>query len=135
MIYISSNNFRHPVTKIGGARDFVFSKSLELFWGPPNLLRGCRIYFTGAKRLELEVNHSSRSSAEVKKQWSYTCMPPCTFDREYIDTAEWMPQSRRRHRSLCSKGASCEGVCKFYKQVPPSASRAISNNFALKDYE
>jgi hypothetical protein len=76
MVYISSNNVRHPVAKTVGARDFVFSKSLEFLWGPPNLLRGCRIYFTEAKRLGFEVNHSSRSSAEVKKQWSYTCMPP-----------------------------------------------------------
>jgi len=122
MIYISSNNVRHPVTKIVWARDFVFSKSLELLWGPPNLLRGCWIYLTGAKRLGLEVNHSPRSSVEVKKQWSYTCMPPYTFDREYIDTAEWMSQSRRRRRrrrrrSLCSKRAGCEWVCKFYKQA------------------
>jgi len=65
MIYTSSNNARHPVTKIVGTRDSVFSKSLELLWGPPNLLRGCRIYFTGAKWLGLEVNHSPRSSAEV----------------------------------------------------------------------
>ena len=118
MIYISSNNVRHPVTKIVWARDFVFSKSLEeLLWGPPNLLHGYWIYFTGVKRLGLEVNHSPRSSVEVKKQWSYNCIPPYTFDREYIDTAEWTSQSRRRRRSLCSKRVGCKWVCKCYKQA------------------
>jgi len=33
----------------------------------------------GVKRLGLEADHSSLSSAEVNNAWSYTCIPECVF--------------------------------------------------------
>jgi hypothetical protein len=36
--------------------------------------------------------------------------PPYTYGREYIDTAERIPQSGRRHRSLCSNRAVSESL-------------------------
>jgi hypothetical protein len=33
----------------------------------------------GVKRPEREVNHSTLTSAEVKKTWIYTCTPPYAF--------------------------------------------------------
>jgi hypothetical protein len=36
-------------------------------------------YFPGVKRPRREANHSSPTSAEVKKTWVYTCTPPYVF--------------------------------------------------------
>jgi len=48
---------------------------------------GIRGYFPWVKRSRSEVNHSPRSSAEVKDKWSYTSTPPICLhglDREHF---------------------------------------------------
>jgi hypothetical protein len=38
---------------------------------------GIGVFFPGVKGLGREADHSSPSSAEVKKTWSYTSIPSC----------------------------------------------------------
>jgi hypothetical protein len=57
-------------------RYFSLSKCPDLFWGLPSLLfNGYWVYFLGLKRLGREVD-LPLSSAEVKKEWSYTSAAP-----------------------------------------------------------
>jgi len=61
--------------RIIGTRDFFSPRDL----GPIQpLLSGYRLSFPGVKRPERVVNHMPPSSAEVKKEWSYTStLPKC----------------------------------------------------------
>ena len=48
--------------------------------GPLSLqFNGYRGYFVGVERPGREIDHSSSSSAEVKKEWSCTPIPPIRF--------------------------------------------------------
>jgi hypothetical protein len=48
----------------------------DLFWDPPSLLSNG---YPGVKRPGRESDHSSLSSAEVKKTWIYTSTPTYAF--------------------------------------------------------
>jgi hypothetical protein len=63
-----------------GARIFSFPCHPDRLWDRPNLLyNGYRGFFPGLKRQGLEADHSSPTSAEIKKMWIYTSTPPYTF--------------------------------------------------------
>ena len=68
---------RSGVRILARARNFSFLQNIQTGSGPHRLLfNGYRGSFRGLKRLEREVNHSSPSSVEDKKEWSYTSTPP-----------------------------------------------------------
>jgi hypothetical protein len=50
-------------------------------WGPLNLLYNGyqRLFPPGVKRQGRKANHSTPTSAEVKKMWIYTSTPPYAF--------------------------------------------------------
>jgi hypothetical protein len=56
----------------GGVKDFNFSTSSR-----PAL--GLNQWVPGVKRPESEADHSPPGSAEVKKTWIYTSIPPYAF--------------------------------------------------------
>jgi hypothetical protein len=64
-----------------GSRIFSCPRRPHRFWGPPNLLyNGYRRLFPwGVKRPGCEADHSSPTSAEVKKMWIYISTPPYAF--------------------------------------------------------
>jgi len=86
-------------------------------WGPPSLLfDGYRGSFPGLIRSGRDFNHSPQSSAEVKKEWSYTSSPPLCLhdvDREnvalFISVTWNKPRTNERHKIAISdsKKASC----------------------------
>jgi len=66
------------------ARDFSFFQIVpEWLCSPLSLLfNGHWVFFVGIKQLGSEADHSPLSSAEVKKEWSYTSNPPHGTDRD-----------------------------------------------------
>jgi hypothetical protein len=62
-----------------GAIIFIFPCP-DRMWGPPSLLSGgCRGSFLGVKRPGREADHSSPTSAEVKKTGVFASTPPHVF--------------------------------------------------------
>jgi hypothetical protein len=63
-------------------RRYIYSsiEGSEFFflWGPPSLLSNGALS-PGVKRPERESDHSSATSAEVKKIWIYSATPPYAF--------------------------------------------------------
>jgi hypothetical protein len=66
-LYYRGVGVRVPV----GSRIFSSPHRPDRLWGPPNLLSN------GYQ--EREADHSPPASAEVKKMWIYTSIPPYTF--------------------------------------------------------
>jgi hypothetical protein len=56
-----------------GSRIFSSPSHPDWLWGPPNLLSN------GYQRPGREADHSPPTSAEVKKIWIYTSIPPYAF--------------------------------------------------------
>jgi hypothetical protein len=69
--------FRVPVR----SRIFSYPRRLDRLWGPLNLLtNGYRGLFPqGVERPGREADHSPPTTAEVKKIYLYTCIPPCAL--------------------------------------------------------
>jgi hypothetical protein len=61
-----------------GSRIFSSQRRPDRLWGPPSLLHN-RYGGGGVKRPGREVDHSPPPSAEVKKMWIYTSIPPHVF--------------------------------------------------------
>ena len=65
---------------------FLFSQRPDQLWGPPTLiLNGYWGSFLGIKRPGCEINHSLRSSAEVKNKWIRTFADPICHHEVYRD--------------------------------------------------
>jgi hypothetical protein len=63
-----------------GSRIFTSPYRPGRLWRPPNLLFNVyRGLFPRLKRPERETDHSLPTSAEVKKIWIYTFIPPYVF--------------------------------------------------------
>jgi hypothetical protein len=63
------------------SRIFSSPRRLDRLWGPPNLLsNGYRgVLSPGVKLPGREADHSTLTSADVKKMWIYTSTPPYAF--------------------------------------------------------
>jgi len=63
------------------AESFLFATASKEDLGStlPPIQRVTGTLFLGVKRAGREADHSSRSSAEFKKAWSYTSTPPYIF--------------------------------------------------------
>jgi hypothetical protein len=84
-----------------GSRIFTSPGRPDRLWGPPNLLyNGYWGLFPMIKRPGREADHSPSTSAEVKKMWIYTSIPPYAF----ISTGTTLPYLV----SLDFLGASCQ---------------------------
>jgi len=87
---------------------FVFS-SMRTLKGPSFLFSGYRSSFSGVKRLAREVNHSRPSSAEVKKEESYTSTPPiCLHGVDRDSSAFYMELTI--HVTVIAVTDSCNSV-------------------------
>jgi hypothetical protein len=81
-----SNSWKHTSRREAGSREHIDNfKNVPVLrtvwlWGPLNLLyKGTGASFPGVKRPGREADHSPPTSAEVKKIWIYTSIPPYAF--------------------------------------------------------
>jgi hypothetical protein len=76
------------------SRIFSPQSSLDRLWGPPNLLsNGYRRLFPSVNHPGREADHSPPASAEVKKIWIYTPIPPYVFILTFLPFLLFSPFS------------------------------------------
>jgi hypothetical protein len=83
---------------------FFLQKRSDRLWCPPNILLieywGS---FPGVKRPGLEVNHSSPSSTDIKKEWRYTYSPFVCFHVMGRDNFTLLTSCKSGFSSVCHK--------------------------------